>query len=146
MENASKALIIAGAILLAILLISLGIMIYTQASGVVNTNAMSEVEISTFNKKFTQYGTSNVRGAQVNALIDAIVQNNLTNQSDKSRQVKLIQGSAATDWNGTQVASPGKAITTASDAAQALTGKTYDIDCTPNSTTGLIETITITVR
>ena len=57
MENASKALIIAGAILLAILLISLGIMIYTQASGVVNNNAMSEVEISSFNKKFTQYGS-----------------------------------------------------------------------------------------
>ena len=31
MENASKALIIAGAILLAILLISLGIMIFNQA-------------------------------------------------------------------------------------------------------------------
>ena len=44
MENASKALIIAGAILLAILIISLGIMIYNQASGVVNNNAMSEVD------------------------------------------------------------------------------------------------------
>ena len=36
MENASKALIIAGAILLAILLISLGIMIYNQAQNTVN--------------------------------------------------------------------------------------------------------------
>ena len=52
MENASKALIIAGAILLAILIISLGIMIYNQASGVVNNNAMSEVEIQSFNQKF----------------------------------------------------------------------------------------------
>ena len=34
MENASKALIIAGAILLAILIISLGIMIYQQASSI----------------------------------------------------------------------------------------------------------------
>ena len=49
MENASKALIIAGAILLAILIISLGILIYKQASGVVNNNAMSEVDISTYN-------------------------------------------------------------------------------------------------
>ena len=36
MENASKALIIAGAILLAILLISLGIMIFNQAQDTVN--------------------------------------------------------------------------------------------------------------
>ena len=43
MENASKALIIAGAILLAILIISLGIMIFRQASGVVDSNAMDEV-------------------------------------------------------------------------------------------------------
>ena len=35
MENASKALIIAGAILLAILLISLGIYIFSQAQSVV---------------------------------------------------------------------------------------------------------------
>ena len=53
MENASKALIIAGAILLAILIISLGILIYNQASGVVNNNAMSEVETQNFNQKFT---------------------------------------------------------------------------------------------
>ncbi|MEI3356131.1 MAG: hypothetical protein V8R81_03530 [Clostridia bacterium] len=55
MENASKALIIAGAILLAILIISLGIMIYNQASGVVNNNSMTEVEVTTFNQKFEQY-------------------------------------------------------------------------------------------
>ena len=40
MENASKALIIAGAILLAILLISLGIMIYTQAQNTVQNSGM----------------------------------------------------------------------------------------------------------
>ena len=51
MENASKALIIAGAILLAILIISLGIMIYNQASGVVNNNSMSQVDISSFNQQ-----------------------------------------------------------------------------------------------
>ena len=44
MENASKALIIAGAILLAILIISLGIVIYNQAAGVVNTDQLNSVE------------------------------------------------------------------------------------------------------
>ena len=54
MENASKALIIAGAILLAILLISLGIMIFNQAQSVVDGSGMSEAELSTFNSKFTK--------------------------------------------------------------------------------------------
>ena len=142
MENASKALIIAGAILLAILLISLGIMIYTQASGVVNTNAMSEVEISTFNKKFTQYGSDNVRGSQINALIDAIVQNNLSNSGDDSRKVALTQTTATGAWSGTVVTD--NKITSTSQAATALSGKTYDVKYTPNSTTGLVEKVTIT--
>ena len=142
MENASKALIIAGAILLAILLISLGIMIYTQASGVVNTNAMSEVEISTFNKKFTQYGTSNVRGSQINALIDAVVQNNLSNSGDESRKVKIrTSNTDATDWGGTPN-TVATAITTASFTA--LSGKTYNVTYTPNSTTGLVQEILVT--
>ena len=101
MENASKALIIAGAILLAILIISLGIMIYNQASGVVNNNAMSEVDISSFNQKFEQYTGTNVRGAQVNSLLGQIQTNNVTYQDDTSRQVQVsVDGSAS--WNGTR--------------------------------------------
>ena len=41
MENASKALIIAGAILLSILLISLGIMIFTQAQDATKNSGTS---------------------------------------------------------------------------------------------------------
>ena len=52
MENASKALIIAGAILLAILLISLGIMIFNQASNTVSNSGMTEAEVTSFNNKF----------------------------------------------------------------------------------------------
>ena len=70
MENASKALIIAGAILLAILIISLGIMIYNQAAGVANGDAINQVDISSFNAQFTQYEGDHVRGGQVNALIE----------------------------------------------------------------------------
>ena len=95
MENASKALIIAGAILLAILIISLGIMIYNQASGVVNNNAMSEVDISSFNQKFEQYTGTNVRGAQVNSLLSQIQTNNVTYQDDTSRQVEVSVDSSA---------------------------------------------------
>ena len=139
MENASKALIIAGAILLAILIISLGIMIYQQASGVVNNNAMSEVDINSFNQKFIQYTGTNVRGAQVNSLLNQIQTNNVTYQDDESRQVTVTV--TATDWNGTPVPS-GDLVSTTS-YAKASTGATYKVDYTIDSKTGLIDTITI---
>ena len=62
MENASKALIIAGAILLAILLISLGIMIFNQAQDTVNNSGMSQAQIQTFNNKFLKYEGSKKAG------------------------------------------------------------------------------------
>ena len=138
MENASKALIIAGAILLAILIISLGIMIYQQASGVVNNNAMSEVDISSFNQKFLQYTGTNVRGAQVNALLNQIQMSNVTYQDDSSRQVKVTI--TATKWNGT--APSGNLVGTGS-FAKANTGATYNVGYKTDSKTGLINEITI---
>ena len=136
MENASKALIIAGAILLAILIISLGIMIYNQASGVVNNNAMNEVDISTFNNKFTQYEGTNVRGAQVKALIQQVVTNNVSNSEDASRQVDVTISGKTT-----------QKPTSASDlTGQISTGKTYKVETNtaPGSKTGLIAEVKIT--
>ena len=100
MENASKALIIAGAILLAILIISLGIMIYNQASGVVNNNAMSEVDISTFNQKFEQYFGTKVKGANVRALLTAI-RSNTTNEGDNSKIITFDSSGTITSTEAT---------------------------------------------
>lgn len=122
MENASKALIIAGAILLAILIISLGIMIYNQAAGVVNNNAMSEVEISSFNQKFEQYFGEHVRGANVKALQNAVNTNNQVNADDPSKQVTVT------------------APTTIS------TGATYTVVAATYTNGGLISTITVTAN
>lgn len=122
MENASKALIIAGAILLAILIISLGIMIYNQASGVVNNNAMSEVDITTFNQKFEQYVGDRVRGANVIALISAVKSNNEVNSDDESKKVTLT----------------GK-----TETSQIGTGKTYKVSITEYKN-GLVNKISIT--
>lgn len=77
MENASKALIIAGAILLSILLVSLGIMVYTQAKGTVNDADLSSEEVQTFNNKFTTYSGTQT-GSTLNALMDAVASSNGT--------------------------------------------------------------------
>ena len=49
MENASKALIIAGAILLSILIIALGIFVFNQAKNATNTDSLEDMNVSTFN-------------------------------------------------------------------------------------------------
>lgn len=59
MENASKALIIAGAIILAVLIIILGMYFYNQAARVGKSVNMTEYEIQQFNSKFTMYEGGN---------------------------------------------------------------------------------------
>ena len=140
MENASKALIIAGAILLSILIISLGIMIFTQASSVVDNNAMDEVAVTTFNEKFRQYEGNNVRGANVNALLQRVVQNNITNEGDSSKQIKVK--CSAKNWSGTKSTGEKIAITS-EQLGKALTGKSYSVNMTPDPKSGYYTEITI---
>ena len=128
MENASKALIIAGAILLAILIISLGIMIYQQAAGVVDSNSMTEVEVSSFNQRFEQYIGDKVRGANVNALISAVNTNNLSTDDD-SRKITLEGVTAGADG---------------SYPREMKTGSTYKVEVTEHTKGGLISKIKIT--
>lgn len=75
MENASKALIIAGAILLAILLISLGIFIFNQAQDTVNNSGMTEAEISSFNNKFLKY-EGDQKGSVVKSAVNEVIASN----------------------------------------------------------------------
>ena len=88
MENASKALIIAGAILLAILLISLGIMIFTQAQDTVTNSGMSEAEVQSFNSKFTKY-EGDIKGTMVKSLVQEVLSNN-GNENNNSNINKNI--------------------------------------------------------
>ena len=133
MENASKALIIAGAILISIVLITFGVIILGQGSEVINSADMSEVEITTFNTKFTQFEGTNVRGSKVNALLNTVLQNNLS-QDDEGKKVQ-VTGSVTLEKNA-------KTLST-----KAFTGKTYSVTCSySESGTGLVETITVTEK
>ena len=132
MENASKALIIAGAILLAILIISLGILIFSQAQDTVGSINMSEQEIMAFNNKFTPYEGSNKRGSEVNALIQAVRANNQS-ASDEGATEKIITITHGSD------------VTTAADGTvtgRVTTGGTFTVAIT--YVNGLVHTITIT--
>lgn len=74
MENASKALIIAGAILISIMIVSLGVLIFNKMGNSAKEAAnMDEQEIANFNSKLTPYIGQNVNGSQVNALIQLVI-------------------------------------------------------------------------
>ena len=140
MENASKALIIAGAILLAILIISLGIIVFQNAKGATDTSSIDGLAVDTFNSKFTQYAGKKVKGANVNALIESIISNNLQNTGDSSKQISVKVG--ASSWGGS--AKPdNKKITNSSDCDKALTGKAYSVKFTYDSDSGYVDTCTI---
>ena len=49
MENASKALIIAGAILISILIVGLGVIIYNNVADVAKTGTLDSTQINSHN-------------------------------------------------------------------------------------------------
>ena len=81
MENASKALIIAGAILISILLIGLGVYIYNQAQNTVSQSNLNSEIAQAQNQKFEAYKGENITSAQVKQLLQLINTNNITSAS-----------------------------------------------------------------
>ena len=80
MENASKALLIAGSILIVILLIAVGVRVFNSTSGTKDTveETMSSTEVVTFNNKFMPYIGKNKTKSEVISLVNAIIANNVT--------------------------------------------------------------------
>lgn len=98
MENASKALIIAGAILLAILIIALGVYLLNGASETAKKMGdMSDLEIQRFNSKFEMYEGTNIPSANVKELIDTVRTHNNANADDVTKQVDISVGTASED-------------------------------------------------
>lgn len=138
MENASKALIIAGAILLSILIISLGIFIFTQAQTTINSVNMSEQEIMTFNNKFTQYEGDNVLGVKVNTLFDNIRVNNASyNNGDNTTPICL------TIQNVSGVTLTGNDKITGKISGKVNTAKHFKVEMGYDSH-GIVNHITVT--
>lgn len=76
MENASKALLIAGAILLCILIIAIGMFIFNSASSTITDSmtSLSTQEIDAFNNQFTSY-EGRQTGSNVKALMGRLIGN-----------------------------------------------------------------------
>ena len=148
MENATKALLIAAAILIAIVVITLGVFVLGKGSTLVKENSdMSDVEISTYNSKFEAYLGTNVRGAQVKQLISAVNQHNQANAGDTSKVITL------TGEGGLSLESTSKSEQIYPTSG-IQTGKAYKVEVKASSdgktsgytSGGLISSITITQK
>ena len=94
MENASKALIIAGAILISILLISIGIILINSGSDVAEagTSSMASQKIQTFNSQFTAY-EGRKKGSELRGLFNAIESSNAVDEAHQVDATGVIQAS-----------------------------------------------------
>lgn len=137
MENASKALIIAGAILLSILLISLGIMIFNQAQDTIGNSGMSKAEIASFNNQFTKYEGDNEKGSEIKSLIQEVVASNAADTADDNgRQIEVYDmgtGNIEAQTGGTKISS----------AAGIKSTVTYQVRIVKYDNSGFISRINI---
>ena len=97
MENASKALIIAGSILISILLISVGILVFNAVNQPVQEaqGQGSAQAAQIFNSKYEQYVNSKQTASNTKGLIQAVQANNAAND----RKITLTGVTAATSIN-----------------------------------------------
>lgn len=91
MENASKALLIAGAVLIVIVLISVGMMIVNSSQDVTDQvgDITTNQAITTFNQQFNKY-QGNQKGSAVKTLLQEIATNNSTNQLTSQHFVSVV--------------------------------------------------------
>ena len=138
MENATKALLIAAAVLVAIIIISITLVIVNQGQEAASGADLSELEAAEFNSTFLSYEKGNVSTTQVNALLNTVFQHNKQElASGKARYVSITVSDGTTtaatisDGSGTTVPS--------------ISGSNYyTVQC--NYTGTIITSITVTKK
>ena len=143
MDNASKALIIAGSILVTILVISLGVLVFNQMAPKVREQAnLDDQERTAFNSIIKPYLGNSVSGSQVNVLIQKIISidNKAIAESDNARRASIYKNSVS-DSNAIIMLKSG--ATTISGTKQKVPTNTYYEVTGTYDSNGLITTILV---
>lgn len=137
MENATKALLIAAAVLIAILIISLGLAVYNTSAETVKSANLSQQEVQSANEKFARYNGENKRGSEVNAMLQTVLNANVDAAAAKEtdRQVSVTLDASEI------LSKTAKSIT-----KQADTSKLYKIEVQYNGNGGLVDKIVVTTN
>ena len=131
MENATKALLIAAAVLIVIIIISLGVYVVGMGNDQMQQGeqALSDLEINSFNATYQNYEGTSVAGSRVNSLLKTVFNHNLT-ESDETRKI-TIEGDVSVSADAEKQVTVG-------------TGKRYSVECNLDKNSGLVTSITIT--
>lgn len=106
MENASKALLMAGGILIAILVIGLVVYMFNTSSNLKKTSEDTELveQIAAFNKEYEAYNKKLMRGTDVVSIINKVNSNNEKYEDIPEYQIsikfRLIESIEYEDING----------------------------------------------
>lgn len=120
MENASKALIIAGAILLSILIISLGIMVYNNAKNTVGSASLDKQEIQTFNSDFEKYVGNNKTASEVRTMISEVIASNASETNGGKGRTITVNNATPTAVPATLAGNSSYTISVDTDAKTGL--------------------------
>ncbi|MFR7873924.1 MAG: hypothetical protein ACLU33_01670 [Christensenellales bacterium] len=93
MENASKALIMAASVLIAIMVLSLGVYLFSIFGGTSQeiTNVITESQISEFNSNFTKYeDKTNIRAQEIVSVANFAMKGNKQNEDDPRKYVYVV--------------------------------------------------------
>lgn len=143
MENASKALLIAGSILIVILLIAVGMMVFGGAQANIEGSlaSMSSQEKEAFNNQFLMY-QGNQKGSAVKTMISKIIANN---SNEEGHAIGVVFDSTAVPAGNTITAGTeygaGNETTVSQGAASITNSATYKIVF--DYTSGVISKVTI---
>ena len=145
MENASKALIIAGAILIAIVLIAVGVLVVNNMNEPVEQGVagMDDQAKQIFNRKFESYENDTQNANNVRALLSAIRSSNTSTTQINKVDIKFTEkGGTVTNADGSSADFGESAITTIQ--GKVTTAYTYDVNF--NYTDGVITSVDISAN
>lgn len=101
MENATKALLIAGSVLIAILLIAMGVKIFKSTSGTTEAaqSTMDSTAVTIFNSQFTSYLGKNKSKNDVISLVNKIIASN-ANTNNREVIININIGDTSSTTGG----------------------------------------------
>lgn len=91
MENASKALLMAGGILIAVLTIGIVVYMFNSSSGFFESSEDIEAtqQITAFNKQYESYNRKLLRGTDVISVMNKATDNNKKNKEESDLQIAI---------------------------------------------------------
>ena len=144
MENASKALIIAGAILLAIAIIAIAMFVFgTARDTVTEATSMSTTQIQAYNQPFEAY-LGIVRGSNAKTLCSTVRDHNLA-ETDNSRKISVFTEDKGAEYSsGNAEGSTAITVTEINKISGNLgSGKTYKVSFGYDPDSGLLTAVYI---